>query len=133
MSNKHKHLDFIQHVISRSNSNSFVIKGWSITLTSALFALSASSQNLKYGLISYFVIIIFWILDGFYISTERKFRSLYADVILQEEESINYSMDVLIYNKNDNTWLRGILSKTLLTFYGGAIGLISILLCLIQG
>ena len=30
--NKLKHLEFIQNIITRMNSNSFVIKGWSITL-----------------------------------------------------------------------------------------------------
>ena len=47
MENKRKHLEFIQSVIARMNSNSFLIKGWSITLVSALFALAAKDSNLN--------------------------------------------------------------------------------------
>jgi hypothetical protein len=35
--NKRKHLEFIQGVITRMNTSSFLIKGWTITLVSALF------------------------------------------------------------------------------------------------
>ncbi len=45
MERKIKHLEFIQIVISRMNSNSFLIKGWTITLMSALFALAAKDTN----------------------------------------------------------------------------------------
>lgn len=34
-----KHLEFIQDVITRMNSNSFQIKGWCITILSALCAI----------------------------------------------------------------------------------------------
>ena len=43
MENKIKHLEFIQSTITRMNQNSFQIKGWMITLVSALLALYASS------------------------------------------------------------------------------------------
>ena len=36
--NKIKHLEFIQSTITRMNQNSFQIKGWMITLVSALLA-----------------------------------------------------------------------------------------------
>lgn len=67
MEQKMKHLEFIQNVITRMNSNSFLIKGWAITLVSALFALAANGSNIHYVLISYIVIPVFWVLDGFYI------------------------------------------------------------------
>jgi hypothetical protein len=40
-----KHLEFIQNVITRMNTNSFQIKGWSIVIVSALMAVYASTQN----------------------------------------------------------------------------------------
>ena len=39
MNNKHKHLELIQGVINRLSTNSFLLKGWSVVLVSALFAL----------------------------------------------------------------------------------------------
>ena len=58
---KLKHLEFIQNVISRMNSNSFMIKGWCVTLVSALFALAAKDSEIRFAVIAYFIIPMFWI------------------------------------------------------------------------
>lgn len=118
MDNKIKHLEFIQNVITRMNSNSFLIKGWTITLVSALFALAAKDANINYVLISYISIPVFWVLDGFYISKERQFRDLYKDTCNTNENSINFSMNISQYCKGDRTWIAGIFSTTLNLFYG---------------
>lgn len=115
---KIKHLEFLQNVISRMNSNSFLIKGWTITLVSALFALAAKDANVNYVLVSYIAIPIFWVLDGFYISQERQYRDLYKEVAAKPETNIDFSMDASGYCKGDRTWLSGIFSKTLIPFYG---------------
>lgn len=116
--NKIKHLEFIQNVITRMNSNSFLIKGWTVTLVSALFALAAKDSNTNYVLVSYISIPIFWILDGFYISQERQYRDLYKEVTLKDDSQINFNMDASKFNKGDRTWVNGVLSKTLIPFYG---------------
>lgn len=116
--NKLKHLEFIQNVITRMNTNSFLLKGWSTTLISALFALAAKDANLHYVLISYFVIPMFWILDGFFISNERQYRSLYEKVAEKREDQIDFNMNASVYNSGKNSWLCGIFSTTLLLFYG---------------
>lgn len=77
---KLKHLEFIQNVITRMNSNSFQIKGWAVTIVSALLAIYASSKNNYFILVGVFPITIFWLLDAYYLSQERKFRGLYNDV-----------------------------------------------------
>jgi len=118
MENKIKHLEFIQNVITRMNSNSFLIKGWSVTLVSALFALAAKDANLNYALISYFVIPVFWLLDGFFIAIERRYRDLYKEVSNINEGNIDFSMDTAKFVIGNRTWICGILSKTLIPFYG---------------
>lgn len=118
MEAKIKHLEFIQNLITRMNSNSFLIKGWTITLVSALFALAAKDVNVNYVLVSYIAIPVFWVLDGFYISQERQYRELYKEVAAKSESDINFSMDASGYCKGDRTWLVGIFSKTLIPFYG---------------
>ena len=100
------------------NANSFLIKGWAITLVSALFALAAKDANINYVLISYIVIPVFWVLDGFYISRERQYRDLYRDVAKKTENDVDFNMDASSYNKGDRTWISGIFSKTLWPFYG---------------
>ena len=77
---KIKHLEFIQNIITRINSNSFQIKGWAVTLVSALLAISASTKNSYFVLAAIFPTIVFWFLDAYYLTQERKFRGLYNDV-----------------------------------------------------
>jgi len=118
MESKIKHLEFIQNIITRMNSNSFMLKAWTITLVSALFALATNGSNMDYVLVSYIAIPVFWILDGFYISQERQYRSLYAEVAKKNQSEIDFSLDATKYNEGKNNWISGILSKTLIPFYG---------------
>lgn len=118
MVEKLKHLEFIQNVITRMNNNSFLLKGWCITLVSALFALSAKDANSLFVLIAYIPLPAFWILDGFYISQERQYRALYGEVAKTSPQNIDFNMNAKKHNKGYNTWLSGIFSKTLFPFYG---------------
>lgn len=77
---KIKHLEFIQIIITRMNTNSFQIKGWNITIVSAFLAVFASNGN-EYLLITAILPpLMFWFLDSYYLMMERRFRGLYADV-----------------------------------------------------
>lgn len=100
-------------------SNLFLLKGWTITLIAALFALSAKDANKAYVLIAYFPALLFWVLDGYFLSQERRFRALYDHVRKLDENQIDFSMDTAPFkNEWRNTWLGAMLSKTLVTYYG---------------
>ncbi|MCP4581047.1 MAG: hypothetical protein GY839_05475 [candidate division Zixibacteria bacterium] len=77
---KIKHLEFIQNIITRMNTNSFQIKEWTIVLVSALLALYASTKNNCFILLGILPALMFWFLDAYYLTQERKFRGLYNDV-----------------------------------------------------
>jgi len=77
---KLKHLEFIQNIITRMNSNSFQIKGWCITIVSAVLALYASTQKSQFILIGIVPTVLFWFLDSYYLTQERKFRGLYNEI-----------------------------------------------------
>ena len=77
---KLKHLEFIQNVITRMNTNSFQLKEWTIVIISAILALYASTKNPCFIIIGVFPAFIFWALDAYYLMQERKFRGLYNDV-----------------------------------------------------
>lgn len=131
MENKQKHLEFIQAVINRMAGNSFLLKGWTITLVAALFALSAKDTNRAYIFIAYFPVIIFWILDGYFISQERLFRNLYDYVRKLDEKDIDFSMNISGYKEKENGWLCSIFSKTLLFFYVSLVVVMLIIMYLI--
>ncbi len=116
--NKRKHLEFIQGVISRMASNLFFLRGWAITLIAGLFALSVKDSNQIYTSVVYFLIIIFWILDGYFLSQERLFRALYNHVRKLEEKDIDFSMDTTEYKKDEkNSLVCSMFSGTLFFFY----------------
>ena len=75
-----KHLEFIQAVITRMNTNSFQIKGWMVTIAAAVLALFASTQNRSFVLCGLLPTVLFWCLDAYYLTQERRFRGLYNDV-----------------------------------------------------
>ena len=81
-----KHMDYIQSAISRIASNQFQIKGWAITLGTAILTLFANSLNNPDGPNAYFLLIaifpmlLFWIIDAKFLSTERRLRRIYMDI-----------------------------------------------------
>lgn len=115
--NKIKHLEFIQLIITRMNVNSFLVKGWLVTLVAAIFVLSEKDANTKFLWFAPFAAILFWSLDGFFVSIERQYRGLYDHVRKLNEEQIDYSMDTSSYSGGRNGFLRSLLSITLLLFY----------------
>ena len=59
MESKTKHLEMIQGVINRLSTNSFLLKGWSVVLVSALFALSAGDSNPAFIFLAYIPALVF--------------------------------------------------------------------------
>lgn len=118
MENKLKHLEFIQGTINRMAGNLFYLRSWTITLIAALFALFVKGTNADYIFIVYFPVLIFWILDGYFLSQERLFRALYDHVRKLDEKEINFSMDIREYKKDKkNGWVSSMFSTTLIFFY----------------
>lgn len=122
MDRKLKHLDFIQGVINRLSTNSFLLKGWSVVLVSALFALSASDSNINFVFLAYFPAISFWALDAYFLSLERDYRKLYERVRILEPDDIDFSMDVREVKGGLAGWVDAFISKTLIVFHGALIG-----------
>lgn len=118
MEAKLKHLEFIQATINRMANNSFLLKGWSITLVGGLLAFSFKEMNCFYIIISLAVLFFFWLLDGYYLSQERLFIKLYNHVRKKEANEIDFSMKTEHF-QNRCAWSICAFSKTLLLFYGG--------------
>jgi hypothetical protein len=125
---KLKHLEFIQGVINRLSTNSFLLKGWSVVLVSALFALSANSSNVRFIMLAYIPAIIFWGLDGYFLSLERIYRKHYERVRMKDAEDIDFSMDTSDIQSGFNEWASATLSKTLIPFHGALIGAIIVVM-----
>jgi len=101
MEEKIKHLEFVQNVITRMNTNSFQLKGWAITIVSALLALYASSTNVIYIFIAIVPTLIFGFIDASYLQRERKFIGLYDDIMNDKVKLFSMSIEKYKYNKKD--------------------------------
>lgn len=117
-----KHLEFIQNVITRMNSNSFQIKGWAVTIISALLAVYSANNNPKLILICVFPTVVFWFLDSYYLCQERKFRGLYNDVAEISEAISRKSLKLFeirpdLYINGKYSYYSSFLSGTMLIFY----------------
>jgi len=118
MEQKQKHLEFIQAVISRLAHNSFLLKGWAVTLAAALFAVSESNSNPALFLFAYIPVIVFWGLDGYYLWQEKLFRELHNHVRALGETEIDFSMNTSVVKNKVSPWTHVIISRTLTPYYG---------------
>lgn len=126
MEKKFKHLEMILSTIERMGNNSFLIKGWSITLVSAIFVVALQDKDKLTAIWTLFPAIIFWFLDGYYLWQERLLRSLYDYVRSLGENKIDFSMDTSLvrdvkFRGRRNIWINAVLSRTLFPFHGGMI------------
>jgi hypothetical protein len=115
MDKQTKHLEFILVTISRMANNSFLLKGWTITLVSAFIALLSTKSCNVFFFFSSVPVIVFWILDSFYLCQERKYRALYD--LVRNGATTDFSMNTSDIKTNNCKMLHVIFSKTLFAFY----------------
>lgn len=130
---KLKHLEFIQAVIARMSTSSFLFKGWAITIAAGLSAFAATSTKdvLRVALIGAVASsVLFWGLDGYYLWIERRYVALYQRVAKMPAQDVDFSM-VTDRSNSACEWLKTCFRPHLWIFYlsiviGEAIGLILI-------
>ncbi len=119
--NKRCHLNMIQQVITRMGNNSFALKGWSVGMMIAIYAFAGQNSH-KAVVVTLIPLIVFWFLDSYYLTLERKFRALYDDVRLRKEDEIDFDMnfDNIVVSMKDLKkygFVNVFISKTVLPFY----------------
>ena len=92
--NKIAHLQMIQAAIERMAATSGLLKGWAITLVAAIFALGVKDTDHRLILIGFVPVLMFWLLDAFYLRQERRFRDLYDAARQKSGEEVDFAMDL---------------------------------------
>ncbi len=129
-----KHLEFLQNNITRMNQCSFQMKGWAITIASALIAVFVSTISDEhpgskiYLMAAIAATVFFWCLDSLYLSKERRFIGMYNDLIGVGNgkgqpiiQIIEYEIPMKKYGGWQYGILRAIISPSELFFYGAII------------
>ncbi|MDD2935142.1 MAG: hypothetical protein PHX25_01575 [Candidatus Pacebacteria bacterium] len=87
---KIKHLEFIQGIIERTVKNSFLLKGWCLTVLFALMTLSTEPEFSKR--LFYAVVLSFYFLDTYFLYQEERFIDLYNYV--RKKTGTDFSLKV---------------------------------------
>lgn len=120
----HKEIDLVQSCINRMAQNSFMIKGWAFAILAALVALTSDTiSKTALCVVAITIIICLWILDAFFLKTEKMYRKKY-DWILAERPKGNreylYNLNPTVPKEavqNTMSWIRTMFTKTLTPFY----------------
>lgn len=114
-----KHLELIQGVITRMANNSFMLKGWSLTVVTGILALGAAAPgNHKLLWLIGMPVFLFWCLDGYYLWQERLFRRLYDDV-RTSPHPVNFSMNTEDVKERRPSYIDTLRSGTVSLFHLG--------------
>ena len=112
-----KEIDLIQGIITRMANTSSLIKGWTITLISIIFAYKSDTSAIDFIIIP---ILTFWFLDAYFLQHERIYRQLYNWVIEHrlQDDSYLFSLNPAQFNIHKQSIIRVMFSLTLGFFYG---------------
>jgi len=118
MEAKLKHLEFAQNIITRMATNSFWVKGWSVTLVSAILALAVKGGNAGVVPVALLPVIVFWFLDAYFLRQERLYRKLYDFIRLEGAEEVDFSLDASRFAPQVAGYAGVMVSITLRWFHG---------------
>ena len=131
----HKEIDLIQGVINRMANNSFLLKGWIISLIAVILALTkdtiVATQLSYFNVILLLPVVVFWYLDAFFLHKERCYRKLYDWVIVNRSTTTEYAynLNYTRFEKDVDSIFKIMFSKTLLPFYGLIVVVLIALTC----
>jgi hypothetical protein len=116
-----REVEIVQDIITRMGTNSFLVKGWAITLIVASLLITGSSYHHYVALLPWF---LFWVYDAYFLRMEKLYRKLsdwLADNRLKSEEfllNMNKSNLESRFGKKTPCLQQVMFSKTLVAFYG---------------
>lgn len=128
---KRKHLEFVQGVVNRMASNSFLFKGWSITIIAGLSAFAANDSNTAFMVVPIVSTLLFWSVDAYYLMLERAFRNIYNRVAITKPEQIDYSLTPAKEDITVKSWVKVFFGRPILVLFYGTVLVMLIILSLI--
>lgn len=113
------HLEMIQGVIDRHSRNSFLLKGWSLTLIAAVFLLAVRSEEPKLAIaVGLLPALVFWGLDAYYLRLERSFRALFNHArTAAPSPGDRFNMNAGPFRATVPTWWRTLFTTSVFWFH----------------
>lgn len=115
--NKIAYLQLIQEPISRMSTASAVFKGFAATIVAGVSAISYCEINILILGLSFLPVILFALLDIYYLMIEKKYRYLYEQVRTDRHE-VDFSLNLTKDNEVSGARVRDcIKSPSIYLFY----------------
>lgn len=114
------HLNILQSVIQRMATNCSTSKAWCITLVSAILVIVADKGKQQYAWLAIIPIVLFLVLDAYYLGLEKGFRNSYNEFIAKLHEKKLNSNDLFAVIPKGNhlfLFLKSIISFSVWPFY----------------
>lgn len=138
-----KHLEMIQAVVGRLAGNSFIVKGWAVTVAGAFSGLALNAREPWLAAVGIVTTFFFWALDCHFLRSERLFRVLYEQVRRSDEDVTPFYLGATapafvrrvktgetVSARAAASWLRTALRGTLVLLYG-ALAAVSVVVAVI--
>ena len=124
-----KEIELIQEIIKRMAFNSFMIKGWAVTLVVVTLLVRGAEKMVW---VAFVPLVVFWFLDAYFLHQERMYRKLYEWVIANRLRTDEHLLDMNAYRFKGEvpSRLRTMFSLTLIWFYGSMVVLVGVYLAL---
>ena len=114
-----EHLKMVQGIVARMAQNSFLLKGWSVTLTAGILAAAAAGKDASFSQLALLPALVFWGLDAFYLRQERLFRVLHDDICAAfGKDPVTFSLDTKRIQPAVVSWWRTLFAKTVVSLHG---------------
>ncbi|MEA3009923.1 MAG: hypothetical protein QOJ91_1615 [Sphingomonadales bacterium] len=110
------HLNMIQGVISRMSGFSAGVKNFCVTISAAIIAVAYQKQIPMLVWAAVAVVVIFCIMDTYYLGLERRYRELYEDVAARPFDQAS-NMSLKSERLNFSTCFRALRSNSVAGFY----------------
>lgn len=111
-----KEVEILQDIIKRMAFNSFLIKGWTVTLVVVSLLVKSGQQHVH---LAFIPLLVFWFLDAYFLWQERMYRKLYEWVIAHRLQTSEHLLDLNAYRFRSEVQSipRTMVSITLFWFY----------------
>jgi hypothetical protein len=121
-----EHVKMLQAAIARMAQNSFLLKGWSVSLATGILAVALAEKRQAFAWLGLLPAFAFWGLDSFYLRQEKLFRSLHDDVCTAFGSSapVMFGMNTASVSSPPASWWRLLFNRTVVGIHAPLLAVI---------
>jgi hypothetical protein len=110
-------LQMIQAIITRLAGNSGALKGFAVTVVTALLGVSINTHKASYAWLGIYPIVVLGLLDAYYLALERRYRDLYSKAV----DEVDTAWGLAAGKATLSDVVKAVGSPSVWAFYGSAL------------